>query len=960
MNSQEFKDKATALIDDLKAVCASYGLGNDGNEFKIITQAFLYKFLNDKFAYEVKRIDPSLSKSESWESALRKMPKDKYEILLMQLGASTARLKPDHFLSSLWGKQNDENFSALLDATLLDIAKLNKEIFSVKTNDGQMIILFDPVTQFVASKRDEFARAIINKLIPFSFEHIFAEKFDFYATLFEYLIKDYNKDGGGKYAEYYTPHAVAKIMAACLVPAPVKDVTCYDPAAGSGTLLMNLAHAIGEDSCTLYTQDVSQKSSSLLRLNLILNNLVHSIPHVVQGNTILEPYHKEGSGLRRFDYIVSNPPFKLDFSDFDDPMRIVNVQIREQAEASIKDIVATLSIEDRTERARYVDHFMSRDTLSGGCGHLSMPSLLARHFTPDGHWKEPGGYHNFPVSSLLQASLTMERNGHDVFRRYPALFQASHAMLKYSFPDLRAPSIGDTGPTSQSPECLEIGLLFAKRYDTAVYGQLATSLRVLMDKNGYDRSKSGFLGLLCFLPDVSTNAPRPYEWPRSGTLDFAKCYLQRNGTERMHGLMYAVQGASYNHNHANGMAVELYGMGRVMAPDPGKGITYEAPMHVDYYAQWAAHNTVVAGSRSTSVPPVKGGGGTKRIGEIALAAMEPMPEKPAVSEWVSFTDTRYTDISTKARQQRTLAIVRTTDTTGYYVDIYRSDHPASNEYVYHNVGEGSELRKMDGSAMSSISSSIRLHADPYDPPGLRMIDTVRKADAASGIVVFRAGEGRMRALYAPEKGRTLFSGMAPPTKTASAEYRERRTPVLVWRQEGEAWSRPFVAVYEPHGAASGHSVDSIRLVSPSSSAHRFSAVEVLGNARSGHARQMVLQSTDADSSYAADDWSFRGHFGLIGWRADTLHYLYLGQGWEIGWGPYRLTVPVGVGNASMEVVGGGLRITCPQETVLSVTGFQGGSLRAEGAAVALKVSVDGDGAHITLPAVRGLVLYIGG
>ncbi|MBM3442472.1 MAG: hypothetical protein FJX89_07200 [Bacteroidetes bacterium] len=623
-------------------------------------------------------------------------------------------------------------------------------------------------------------------------------------------------------------------------------------------------------------------------------------------------------------------------------------------------VFATLSIEDRTERARYVDHFMSRDTLSGGCGHLSMPSLLARHFTPDGHWKEPGGYHNFPVSSLLQASLTMERNGHDVFRRYPALFQASHAMLKYSFPDLRAPSIGDTGPTSQSPECLEIGLLFAKRYDTAVYGQLATSLRVLMDKNGYDRSKSGFLGLLCFLPDVSTNAPRPYEWPRSGTLDFAKCYLQRNGTERMHGLMYAVQGASYNHNHANGMAVELYGMGRVMAPDPGKGITYEAPMHVDYYAQWAAHNTVVAGSRSTSVPPVKGGGGTKRIGEIALAAMEPMPEKPAVSEWVSFTDTRYTDISTKARQQRTLAIVRTTDTTGYYVDIYRSDHPASNEYVYHNVGEGSELRKMDGSAMSSISSSIPLHADPYDPPGLRMIDTVRKADAASGIVVFRAGEGRLRALYAPEKGRTLFSGMAPPTKTTSAEYRERRTPVLVWRQEGEAWSRPFVAVYEPHGAASGHSVDSIRLVSPSSSAHRFSAVEVLGNARSGHARQMVLQSTDADSSYAADDWSFRGHFGLIGWRADTLHYLYLGQGWEIGWGPYRLTVPVGVGNASMEVVGGGLRITCPQETVLSVTGFQGGSLRAEGAAVALKVSVDGDGAHITLPAVRGLVLYIGG
>jgi type I restriction enzyme M protein len=320
MTSQEFKAKAIALIDDLKGVCANYGLGNDGNEFKIITQVFLYKFLNDKFAHEIKRIEPALANTESWEAALQKKSKADYEMLLMQLGASTARLKPSHFLATLFAKQNDDNFASLFDSTLLDIAKLNGDIFSVKTNDGQKIVLFDAVTQYVASKRDEFARAIINKLVPFSFEHIFEEKFDFYSTLFEYLIKDYNKDGGGKYAEYYTPHAVAKIMAACLVRKKVKNATCYDPASGSGTLLMNLAHAIGEDRCTIYTQDISQKSSSLLRLNLILNSLVHSIPNVIQGNTILEPYHRadKGTGLRKFKFIVSNPPFKLDFSDFRD------------------------------------------------------------------------------------------------------------------------------------------------------------------------------------------------------------------------------------------------------------------------------------------------------------------------------------------------------------------------------------------------------------------------------------------------------------------------------------------------------------------------------------------------------------------------------------------------------------------------------------------------------------------
>ena len=55
--TQQFEQKTKALIDDLKSVCANYGLGNDGNEFKIITQVFLYKFLNDKFVYEIKQFD---------------------------------------------------------------------------------------------------------------------------------------------------------------------------------------------------------------------------------------------------------------------------------------------------------------------------------------------------------------------------------------------------------------------------------------------------------------------------------------------------------------------------------------------------------------------------------------------------------------------------------------------------------------------------------------------------------------------------------------------------------------------------------------------------------------------------------------------------------------------------------------------------------------------------------------
>ncbi len=318
MVTQDFTAQTKELIDNLKGVCTSYGLGNDGNEFKIITQVFLYKFMNDKFGYEVKQLEPKLATAESWEKEIAQYSDKQYEMLLLRMNPDSAKLKREHFLSNLYNKQDKEEFAKFFDDTLRDIAIFNNDIFSVKTGTGAKIVLFDEISNYItdSSQRDNFCKAIINQLVNFSFEKIFNQKFDFFSTIFEYLIKDYNKDGGGKYAEYYTPHAVSKIMASILVDKPVSNVTCYDPSAGSGTLLMNIAHAIGEDRCTIYSQDISQKSSSMLRLNLILNNLVHSIQNIIQGNTIKTPYHKVGEKLMAFDYIVSNPPFKLDFSDY--------------------------------------------------------------------------------------------------------------------------------------------------------------------------------------------------------------------------------------------------------------------------------------------------------------------------------------------------------------------------------------------------------------------------------------------------------------------------------------------------------------------------------------------------------------------------------------------------------------------------------------------------------------------
>jgi type I restriction enzyme M protein len=324
--------KTKQLVDDLKSICANHGLGNDGNEYKIITEVFLYKFMNDKFFYEVRRIDGYAGANEE---KLRAMNDDDYEMVLLMLPPSVARLNREHYLSNLYNAQNREQFAKLFDDTMRSLALLNADIFSVGTAGGEKVRLFGGISNYVTeeSKRDGFCRAIVNKLFNCNLSEagdIFGEKYDFFATIFEYLIMDYNKDGGGKYAEYYTPHAVARIMSEILVAGEVSNALCYDPGAGTGSLLMSLAHQIGEDRCTIYSQDISQKSSTLLRLNLILNNLAHSLPNVVQGNTMTEPYHMRQKATEKgFDYIVSNPPFKLDFSDWRDSVDASRQTVRE-------------------------------------------------------------------------------------------------------------------------------------------------------------------------------------------------------------------------------------------------------------------------------------------------------------------------------------------------------------------------------------------------------------------------------------------------------------------------------------------------------------------------------------------------------------------------------------------------------------------------------------------------------
>ena len=223
----------------------------------------LYKFFNDKFGYEAKRdkmYGERLSKAEKWDAEYDTFTEEEVEDLFSYLPASVPRLKPEHTLSHLYNFTGKGDFSTLLDATLIDIANINADTFSVTTSGKSKVNIFSAITTFVTDqqKRDEFAKSLMRNVASFNFEHVFIEKYDFFSRIFEHLLKGFNNAGGGKYAEYYTPRAIAQVMARLLVGdnADLRGVTCYDPSAGTGTLLMALAHQIGEDRCSIYSQDI--------------------------------------------------------------------------------------------------------------------------------------------------------------------------------------------------------------------------------------------------------------------------------------------------------------------------------------------------------------------------------------------------------------------------------------------------------------------------------------------------------------------------------------------------------------------------------------------------------------------------------------------------------------------------------------------------------------------------------
>lgn len=321
----ELENKIKHIIDELKGLCQTNGLSNQASEEVVITSVFLYKFLNDKFMYNLRYFAEEI---EMTPEEVLKNENDELSAFYDSYPQDVA-LKHEDTIEYLINKSSYNDFYKLFDDALERISNYpQNEEFSIETADGTRKPLFTRITENVeSSKRNNFAKNIFGVISQerFDFSSAFNRNFDFYSTIFEYLIKDYNV-ASGVYAEYFTPQAISNIIAKILVNmSPVEDkiYEIYDPSAGSGSLVLHLANELGSGSfgekAQVYTQDISGKSSRFLRINMLLNGLTNSLDNIIEGDTLDTPAHYNtphdpSSGVKKFNYITSNPPFKMDFS----------------------------------------------------------------------------------------------------------------------------------------------------------------------------------------------------------------------------------------------------------------------------------------------------------------------------------------------------------------------------------------------------------------------------------------------------------------------------------------------------------------------------------------------------------------------------------------------------------------------------------------------------------------------
>ena len=499
----------------------------------------------------------------------------------------------------------------------------------------------------------------------------------------------------------------------------------------------------------------------------------------------------------------------------------------------------------------YLDYIVNQNSIR----QWSMNKLIDFGFDAKSKtWYESPGYSTTVLSSICDfANMLDEKAGIDLFKLRPILTEAVKTSAEYLFPNRMIAGFGDTHPGYLNTGGIDQVLKYATRHKNKNLISEMNLLKNAVAPKAPISEIEAYTSTLFYAPNVSWIA-------------------MRSGMDKQHDLMASVNASLGNHQHANGISLELYGKGYVLGPDAGIGRTlYSGLDYLEYYSQMPAHNTVVVDGVSSypvmmsqhafkviaSYPDVsKEQPASKKLSEKKLS----IQKDSELKDKITYATVSFIEPETQAQQQRTTAIVKTSAKGGYYIDVFRSKKKEggdkTHDYFYHNLGQ--EMKVMDAASgqpldmkpteeLAFAGGHLYAYSYIYEKKSAKMQNSV-KTQFVTKILddkVVEAMDGQreitMTMWMKKDENRTIFQALSPVNleyeRMPNQPYKVDEQPVLTFvaRQKGEAWNHPFVCVYEPSSDTEPSDIASVDYFTPSEP----SAVGIIVKLKDGTEQRIV-------------------------------------------------------------------------------------------------------------------------
>lgn len=571
-------------------------------------------------------------------------------------------------------------------------------------------------------------------------------------------------------------------------------------------------------------------------------------------------------------------------------------------------LFAILCVENDTERERLFTLFWERGTKRQN----SFTKTILKMYTDQALWPESPSYGFMPNTLLVLNLVDQIKPGLNAGANYIKLFESASLLENLRLPNKYFVRYGDSHRKSDGTDRINrYALNFAKRRG---YNNLQKETEIALKQsfptsNGYSTSvpANGFENYNAIelfwgepLPSIAVD---PFEYKTTVIVEHAGVALQRNYSgvdNKENGLVGIIGGANYVHAHVTGITMELYGAGDVMVPNGGlpPSLAERSTMPFQgYFNRYAGNNTVIVNGTSRGSDKAGTWGANKELYQdltVNLAA-EPKHLENPISPNFSFATQFLDDNVNNCDQQRTLSTIRTSATTAYYLDVFRSKSNGANnfhDYIYHNIGDNTRLTNSNDQVLALTNTSKYQNdiGDAYQSPGWRTFEQTKSTAATNEAIKVRfdlTATNRYMHMFVPGGvNREYTKAIGPATYEASNGYKDKKTQIIAIRQNSEAWNKPFVTILEPSKNANA----SVQSVEDLTSGSKIVGAKIVSLVGGKTITDYVISNENPADTYTSTNpaITFKGRFAVVRVE-ETKTTLYIGEGTSLVYGSSTLT-----------------------------------------------------------------------